>query len=386
MKVSLNDGDIFVNSEILKRISYFEASLRFPSNTTKQLEEYEIGVDCKRELFQDFVRHVAGLNIRVKTEDISDLYSLSSYFAYFELPRELTFECYRYYFLKDYTDSVPWLIEFLSHPDFEEIKNSTPNAHQCLIENAPPGFRIRKLEPLHIPKELDLSSQKSNYISVDPAPILPKYYNISQKYNAGGRQLSKKCYFSLPCFACSDIREALQYYNFQHGNSQSRVSFTRNVSMRLIYGQSTDENTKLMLTFGEFSIDIIHQRYPSIQVHPHSGNSWDFHLNGDKCKGRAITVTGPPQDVLLFLTQETHYKIVSLASLKVHMGNFNRVFQYCSSFGYEPESNSIFFIRSISEMKKVLKILILDESKLVKNLCSRMVFLSYYPQIEDLPI
>jgi hypothetical protein len=386
MKVSLNDGDIWVNSEILKRISYFEASLRFPSNAAKQLDEIEIGIDCKQELFQAFVRFVAGFNIRVKTEDISDLYSLSSYFSYFELPRELTFECYRYFFLKDYPNMVPWLMEFLSHPDFEEIKNSAPNAHQCRIENAPPGFRIRKLDSLQIPKEFDLSGQKSSCIRADPTPILPQYYNIAQSYVTGGRHVSKKCYYSLPCFACSDIREALQYYNFQHGNSQSRVGFTRNVSLRLIYGQSLDENTKLMLAFGEYSIDIIHQKYPSIKAYKHSGNSWDFHLNGDKCKGmRAITITGPPQDVLMFLRQETHYKIVSPLSLKVHMGNFNRVFQYCSSFGYESESNSIFFIRSVKEIKKVIKVLISDESMLVKNLCSRMVFLSYYPQA-DLPI
>jgi len=384
MKVSLNDGDVWVNSEILRRISYFEASLRFPSNATKELEEIEIGIDCNREIFQDFVRYVAGYHIRVKTEYISDLYDISSYLAYFELPRELTFECYRYFFLKDCPDLVPWLIEFLSHPNFEEIKKSFPVTHQCRIENAPPGFRIRKLDPINIPTEFDLSSQKSSYIRTDPAPILPKYYNITQNYLGGGRQVSKKCYYSLPCFACSNIREALQYYNFQHGNSQSRVAFTRNMSLRLIYG---DENTKLLLTFGEFSIDYIRQRYPSIKAHMHTGNSWDFHLNGDKYKREcSMTITGPPQDILLFLRLETHYKIVAPASLKVHMGYFNRVFQYCSSFGYDPQSNSIFFIRPVNEIKKVIKLLISDESKMVKNLCSRMVFLSYYPQTEDLPI
>jgi len=383
MKVSLNDGDVWVNSEILKRISYFEASLRFQSNSTKELE---IEIDCNREIFQDFVRHVAGYHIKVKTKVISDLYDISSYFAYFELPRELTFECYRYFFLKDYPDLVPWLLEFLSHPDFEEINNSSPVSHQCRIENAPPGFRIRKLDPINIPTELELSSQKSIYICADLAPILPKYYNITQNYVGGGKHVSKKCYYSLPCFACSDIREALQFYNFQHGNSQSRVGFTRNMSLRLIYDPSPDENTKLLLTFGDYSVDIIHQRYPSMKAHVHSGNSWDFHLDGDKYKERAMTITGPPQDILLFLRQETHYKIVSPVSLKVHMGHFNRVFQYCSSFGYDPQSNSIFFIRSVNEIKKVIKLLITDESKIVKNLCSRMVFLSYYPQLEDLPI
>jgi hypothetical protein len=377
MEVNLNDGIVQVNSEVLKRISYFEALLRFPS--TKDMNEIELEVDCSKSVFQDLVHFVEGKTVHLKTGDITELYNLSTYFSYFELPTAITFECYKYFFLKDYPNLVPWLIEFLSHPNFEEMKNTFSDVHKCLIVNAPPGFRIRKLDPSTIPKEFLLYCQRSQYIPENPKPNLPQYYVVNMNY---GRK--EKAYYSRSCCTCSDIREALQYFNFQHGNSQSRTGFTKNISCRFIYEIPRDEH-KLWLSYNDLSISRIEQRYPSIKAHLHKGNSWDFHLNGGHQRESAVTISGHPQDILMFFRNEKQYNITKL-SMRVHMGYFNRVFQYCSSIGYDADSNSIFFIRSVFEIKKVLKILISDESTLVKNLCSRLVYLSYYPQPDQLPI
>jgi len=257
------------------------------------------------------------------------------------------------------------------------------DVHQCLILNAPPGFRIRKLDPSPIPKEFLLHCQRSQYNPEDPKPIVPQYHIISMNLERGRRE--KLAYYSRYCFACSDIREALQYFNFQHGNSQSRTGFTKNISCRFIYEIPRGDHNKLWLSFCDLSISRIDQKYPSIKALLHSGNSWDFHLNGGNPRECAVTLTGPPQDILTFFRNEKQFNITQL-SLRVHMGYFNRVFQYCASIGYEADSNSLFFIRSVHEIKKVLKILISDESRLIKNLCSRMVFLSYYPQPDQLPI
>jgi hypothetical protein len=261
------------------------------------------------------------------------------------------------------------------------MKKSFSDVHQCLILNSPPGFRIRKLDPSPIPKEFLLYCQRSQYIPEDPKPTLPQYYTLNTNLENGRRE---KIYYSRSCSACSDIREALQYFNFQHGNSQSRTGFTKNISCRFIYEIPRDQQ-KVWLSFNDLSNSRIEQKYPSLKANLHSGNSWDFHLNGGNNRECAVTITGPPQDILTFFRLENHYNITKL-SLRIHMGYFNRVFQYCSSFGYDAESNSIFFIRSVKEIKKIIKILIADESNLVKNLCSRMVFLSYYPQPDQLPI
>jgi hypothetical protein len=93
MEVNLNDGIVRVNSEVLKRISYFEALLRFPS--TKEMNEIEFEVDCSKSVFQDLVHFVEGKTVHLKTGNISELYNLSTYFSYFELPTAITFECYK---------------------------------------------------------------------------------------------------------------------------------------------------------------------------------------------------------------------------------------------------------------------------------------------------
>jgi len=380
MDISLIDGNLRVNSDILKKISYFEALLRFPSS--KNTNEIEFEVDCKKSVFQNLVQFVQGKYIQLKAEEISELYNLSTYFAYFELPKAIAIECYKYFFLtKDYPSLVPWLKEFLSHPDFHEMENSFSDVHQCLIVNAPPGFRIRRLEPIQIPKDFQILSQKSRYIPENPKPTLPQYYNILTE-NGGYRGKKLHSYYSRACFAGSDIREALQYFNFQHGNSQSRTGSQKTISCRLILDISIEE--KRWVSMSGFWLASIEQRNPNVKVNWHSGNSWDFHLDGGNAGENAFTITGLPKDILNFFKNESYN--YSKVSLRVHVGHFNQVFHCFPSFGYDTQSNSIFFIRSAQEIKKVLKILITDESNIVKNLCTRMVFLTYYPQPENFPI
>jgi len=379
MEVSLKDGNLQVKEETLKQISYFEALMRFPSS--KNLGDIEFEVDCTKSSFQALVHFVQGNNIQLKPEDVSELYALGSYFSYLELPRAIASQCYSYCFLtRDYPSLVPWLQELLSHPDFEEIRNSFSDVHQCLLINAPPGFRVRSLRPIDIPEKITIYNRSDfRFNSGNPSPTLPQYYNLYANQSKA-RFFS---YYSRASIACSDIREAIQYYNCQHGNSQSRTSFQKSISCRFIFDIPLDQD-RLWLSLHELSISRIVQRNPNIGVTWHSGNSWDFHLSGGNSGEYALTVTGTPQDILMFLRNDTYN--YTQVSLRLHMGYFNRVFQCFPSCGYDAQKNCIFLIRSVQEIRNVLQNLISDESSIVKNPCSRIVFLSYYPQPELLPI
>jgi len=377
-KVSLQDGDIWVTPETLKKIKYFEAFLRFPSN--KQLSEIDIEIDCKKSIFQDFIAYVENGGIKVKPETVSGLYDLANYFGFLELSHEIAFQSLKLFFVKEIPVQVPWLTELLSHPNFDGVKYSIGEFHQCLLVNPPGGFRIRGLKPECIPNEIFLSRPRSKDSEYLPMPTLPRYYSLKIDYSKGKNELLG--YYSRPSVACSDMREALQFYNFQHGNSQSRTGITKNMSCRFIY---IPEDRSNFNSFGDLLVERIHQKYSNIKASWHRGNSWDFHLNGGNPREYAITITGSTQDILLFFRQAKHQNITQV-SLNLHIGQFNRIFQFFSSFGYDEMSNSIFFIRSVSEIKKVLKILSSDESKLVKLQATKIVFLPYYPRVELFPI
>jgi len=339
MEVILIDGTLHANSETLKRIGYFEGFFRFLTTTTKKTNEIEFEVNCSTNVFQNFLHFVEENQIYIKGDEISELYNLASYFTYFDLQNLITFDCHKYFFLKDLYLSDHWLKEFYMHPNFEYLINSFRDVHHCLLINSPPGFRIRQLNPLKIPKYFKLSCQRSKYIPEDPKPALPQYYVLNSNLEKGAKKL---VYYSRTCSVISDIREALQFHNTRHGNSQSRTGFNNNVSCRIIY-KILEEEEEFGILFVDFLVSYITKKYPSFSTTKHSGKSWDFHINGGNSKEEcAITITGDPHDMLNFFKSEKHHSIVKV-SLRIHMSHFNKVFQYCSSLGYHPDSNTFFY-------------------------------------------